>query len=429
MIHKIIYKLGIWKRNPSIPRIYKELLESDKWTIEQLEANQFEKLKKLLQFAYDYSDYYHKVFDEVGFTPSSMTSINDIKSLPIIDKKTLIEENERIHTNYKFKHSNRLSETSGTTGASLRFLRNEEWDSSARAALFRGYSWYGVKPWEKNGFFWGYNIDPKKRFIVRIQDWLQNRFRIFSYNQDEIRTFAKKLSKNTKFIGGYSSMIYETAKVVNKLGISGDINLKLIRGTSEKIYETYQEEVQKAFGQRIRSQYGSAESGCIAMECPCGKMHVVMENVYVEELDGEIVVTNLYSYSFPIIRYKLGDAIKLAPSSYKCECGRAHPVIEDVLGRVGKSIIGKKQSFPSLTLYYVFKNIGLNKDVMLNYQCVQEKEGEAVLNIEQNMPEYLPLVETEIKKYFGDDVDFVINWGQKLHKMDGKMKDFISKIA
>lgn len=67
-------------------------------------------------------------------------------------------------------------------------------------------------------------------------------------------------------------------------------------------------------------------------------MHINMENVILEEVNGEAVVTNLLSRSFPIIRYKLGDYIKLAPESFKCKCGRAHPVLLDVLGRVGKRL-------------------------------------------------------------------------------------------
>lgn len=64
--------------------------------------------------------------------------------------------------------------------------------------------------------------------------------------------------------------------------------------------------MEKAFGAKIISEYGAAESGLIAYECPeCGNMHINMENVIVEESEGEIVVTNLLSRSFPIIRYKL----------------------------------------------------------------------------------------------------------------------------
>lgn len=427
MIHRLIYELGVSLRNPFLKSHYKFLLESDKWSLEQLQEYQFSKLKELLQFAYQYSSFYKEEFDRVGFNPKSFNSMEDYKRIPIISKQDLLAHKDGVLSNYQFK-KRIMSETSGTSGATLKFYRNIEWDSAARAALWRGYHWYGVRPWDKNGYFWGYNNDPKKVRITKILDWLQNRFRVFSYNETDIRQFAEKLKNNTTYIGGYSSMIYETAKIVNKLGIGDDIHLKLIRGTSEKIYESYQKEVQKAFGRGITSQYGSAESGCIAFECPSGNMHIAMENVVVEDVDGEIVVTNLYSHAFPIIRYKLGDSVKLADEGFKCKCGRAHPVITDILGRVGKKIIGKQSSYPSLTLYYLFKNLGLTKNITLNYQAIQNEKGKITLKIEQNEPQYQPDLEIEIEKYFHGDVNFDIQWGQTLHSHQGKLKDFITTI-
>src|SRR5690606_15211564 len=124
----------------------------------------------------------------------------------------------------------------------------------------------------------------------------------FSYEDKSIIEFTKKL-QSAKYLHGYSSMIYEVAKAVNLLGLKNKYKLKLIKGTSEKIYDSYQEEVKKAFGRKIISEYGAGESGLIAFECPeGGKMHINMQNVILEEVDGQSVVTNLLSFSFPIIR-------------------------------------------------------------------------------------------------------------------------------
>ena len=79
MLQKIIYKLGVKWRNPSLLRQFESLKKSDKWSIEKLQAYQFERLKTLLQFAYDHSPFYKKEFDEVGFHPSQMTSPDDMK--------------------------------------------------------------------------------------------------------------------------------------------------------------------------------------------------------------------------------------------------------------------------------------------------------------------------------------------------------------
>ena len=378
MLQKIIYKLGVKWRNPSLLRQFESLKKSDKWSIEKLQAYQFERLKTLLQFAYDHSPFYKKEFDEVGFHPSQMTSPDDMKVLPVIDKSVLIRNNGDIQSTYKFDKL-QFSETSGSSGKPLLFYRDEEWDSGHRAAVMRGQSWYGIMPWDRNGYLWGYNIDRKKTLKTKILDRLCNRFRMFSYAPDDMERFCRKLRKSA-FLSGYASMIYETARYINTHPHDKTkYHLKLIKGTSEKIYPNYHEETQKAFGLKITSEYGAAEAGIIAFECPEGKnMHICMENVYVEVIDGEIVVTNLLSRSFPIIRYKLGDAVVLASPDYKCPCGRNHPVVLDVCGRIGKNILGKTSKYPSLTFYYVFKNIAIQDGITLNYQARQDEKGKII---------------------------------------------------
>ena len=83
---------------------------------------------------------------------------------------------------------------------------------SMRAAVQRGYSWYNVKPWERNAYFWGFNFSRVQQIKTRFLDALQNRFRIFSLKSSDLKRFVRKL-ENTKYIHGYSSMIYEVARV------------------------------------------------------------------------------------------------------------------------------------------------------------------------------------------------------------------------
>ncbi|WP_462354511.1 phenylacetate--CoA ligase family protein [Alistipes timonensis] len=427
MFYKLIYLAGIKRRNPSLLPYFEFLKETDRWSIDKLRVYQFEKCREFLIFARNNSPFYQEHFAKAGFVPERMQSVDDLKQIPPIDKIILLEYGDRIRTNYSFRRL-LFSETSGTSGQVLRFYRNEEWDSHNRAAMFRGYGWYGVNPWLKNGYFWGYDTAKRQYWKTAFLDALQNRFRLFSYDAAHIRQFVEKL-KGAEFLTGYSSMIYEVAKIINRLNIGAEFNLKMIKGTSEKICESYQTEVQKAFGRKIISEYGSAESGLIAFECPeGGHMHINMENVVVEEENGEIIVTNLLSRSFPIIRYRLGDFVKLASSDFKCSCGRAHPVVLDVLGRVGKNVIGKKSIYPSLTFYYVFKNLVKNGGISLNYQAEQHEKVKVLLRIEQDEAGRLPALEMELAKYFRHDIEFEIRWGEVLHSMDGKLKDFVTTL-
>ena len=96
------------------------------------------------------------------------------------------------------------------------------------------------------------------------------------------------------------------------------------------------------FGSRVINVLSSAESGIIAIECPAsGLLHIQSEAVMVEIIRdtgepcqvgevGELVVTPLYNYATPLIRYRSGDFVEKGPA---CRCGRSLPTIARVVGR------------------------------------------------------------------------------------------------
>lgn len=427
MIHKSIYLIGQKLRNPSIKRQLKFLKGAENWSLEQLENYQFKKLKEIVDFAFNNSEYYNRKMLEIGISPSNIKSLKDIEKLPVLSKRDLLIYNSEIQSSFKFKKTFKAV-TSGSSGNSLMFYRDEYADSFNRAASIRGYSWYGVKPWERNAYFWGYNFNRLKRLVTFFLDLIQNRFRTFDYSNDSLSKFVKK-AKKAKYIHGYSSMIYEVAKLINQRNLPQLENIKMVKGTSEKIFESYQQEITKAFGIKMISEYGATESGVIAFECPNGNMHLNMESVYVEDVNNEILVTNLQMKSFPIIRYRLGDYIKLAPREKKCDCGLNHLILEEVTGRIGAKIYGKKNIYPSLYFYYIFKNLDSNCNLKLNYQVIQKIKGELVFNISNKLnKENFQQLEKEIKKYFNFDIDFVINDFVEIKSKEEKLKSFISKL-
>jgi len=397
-----IYEMGVKVRNPSLYRLYEELKSSEWLSSRKLYDIQGENAKRLLCHAYNSSPFYKTLFEKYGFNPDSYSEVKDLSRLPELDKRCLIEHNDAIHAQ-NINEPVKLAETSGTSGESLSFKRGESWDSLNRAAMMRAYDWYDVKPWQKNGYLWGYNISKSQRYKIKLLDALQNRFRLFDYSARGIETFAKKLS-NSVFLTGYSSMVYEVAKLINELDIEIP-PLKLVKGTSEMIIDVHHQESMKAFGRRVTSEYGAAEAGLIAFECPEGGLHINIENVILENnSEGEVLVTNLWSYSFPIIRYNLGDIITL--SDRRCSCGREHPLIEEIQGRKGVPVYGFRQKYPSLTFYYVFKNIALKYNVLINYKVKQKEVGRVCIYIEGESSDFVSRrVREQIDDYFGLDLE------------------------
>jgi phenylacetate-CoA ligase len=98
----------------------------------------------------------------------------------------------------------------------------------------------------------------------------------------------------------------------------------------------------EVFGSRIIDVISSAEGGNIAIQCPASALyHIQSELVLAEIIDadgrscdvgdiGELVVTPLYNYASPLLRYRSGDYVERGP---KCPCGRSLPTIARFVGR------------------------------------------------------------------------------------------------
>lgn len=426
--HKWLFFKGASKRNPSIIKHFEELKKTENQSISSLMSMNEERLKVICEFAFEHSPFYKNRFKEAGFNPDSNWSLEAFRKIPITTKKELIEFNDEIHTPASFFEKRFFVETSGTSGEILTFFRDESWDSFNRASIWRGYSWFEANPWDRKLYFWGYNTSPLKRLKLQFMDFLVNRFRLFDYDPEKLKKLLPKL-KNVSIIEGYSSMIYELANLIeDKKPVFS--SLKLVKGTSEKVFPHYQDVAKRVYGMPIANEYGATESGIIAFECPRGSMHINMEGVFVEQdpEDGGILVTNLQSFSFPSIRYKLGDQIELAPDGFQCACGMHHPVILEVTGRIGKKIFGSIQIYPSLTLYYIFKNLYFNDQRKIDFQAHQYEKGKLQIWIKEPVTFELEiLISTEAGKYFSD-IQLQIIENHDFRQQAGKLRDFVSHL-
>ncbi|AXR07333.1 phenylacetate--CoA ligase family protein [Salinimonas sediminis] len=402
-ISEILFKIAARKRNPSLFSKYEELKAQEKLSREELLKYQEEQLKLFLQFCYEKSDFYKNYFDKHDFSPYDSNFIESYNKLPELYKSDLLANNEAIHT--RIGVNTKPAVTSGTSGQALKFDRSESWDSINRASVMRGYSWHDVNVWERNGYFWGYNLQSSDAKKIWLLDFLQNRKRLFRFNKKDIQDFSHTIKK-ASYVGGYSSMIYQVAKTSNELGINFK-NIKMVKGTSETILPYYQDEVKKAFGRKMISEYGATETGLIAFECEEGSLHVNMENIYLEvNENSDVVVTNFASDTFPIVKYNIGDMATL--SFDICKCGKEHVLISELIGRKGKNIVGKSEEYPGFTFYYIFKNILVKYNTKLNYKAVQNVKGtvEMFIELPEEDEKVREMIEEQRSSYFKDDVIF-----------------------
>src|SRR6185503_5752966 len=83
----------------------------------------------------------------------------------------------------------------------------------------------------------------------------------------------------------------------------------------------------------IINYYATTELGPIAWEClrEPGRFHILHPDVFVESLEGELVVTRLRDSVLPLLRYRTGDRGQVVDEA--CACGLRGPSILGFLGR------------------------------------------------------------------------------------------------
>ena len=117
-------------------------------------------------------------------------------------------------------------------------------------------------------------------------------------------------------------------------------------------------------------EYGQAEFTVYAAQCGKGSYHLSNELHLVEITKnrediawqgdvGEVVGTSLVQYAMPFIRYKTGD-LAVLDEEYQCPCGRALPVLRQIVGRANDIIVtpGGAITFPhSLFEFHLLKGV------------------------------------------------------------------------
>jgi phenylacetate-CoA ligase len=435
VLAQLIYRAGCRVRGSPVLHYLELLKESQWWSEEELRAVQLEKLRSLLAHARERSSFYRSYFDEHGFD-CRIGSLDDFKALPSLGKMDVAPHRGEIQNGGL---GGRLiySKSAGTTSIPLSFYRTADWDAQHRAAIMRGYSWYGVKPWARHGRLWAVPAKTSDRLKTRAGDFLLNRFRqrSFDLKVSTLEDFYRRLA-GVEYIAGYSHQLYEFARYVNEKHREEPLRgLKLVKGTSEKIYPHYQDEARRAFGRAITSEYGASEIGIIAFECPEGSLHVNMEHVLVEVENGEIVVTNLLSHSFPFIRYRLGDRVKLREDS-SCGCGRKGLVIDEILGRVGFKIYGAGDAvFPSVAIDLIMKALGSFGNLVAQCQAVQREVGRLDFyvvpgelfdstgrsRIERFFDDCIP-------RYYGNAIEHRVEFVPSIPRRGMKFLEFVSEL-
>jgi len=357
-------------------------------SVEKLASIQEEKFKKLIDHAKKNVPYYKDKLDAIY-------KVSDISNIPILTKDIIKEFNETIKATNLEKSRFMANSTSGSTGESTHFYSDKEY-SYKKGANLRGDSWAGLNYGEKSLHFWGAerDIDKSKSFYKKIKHkYITKQLILSTYHMSEndLKEYINIYNEyKPKVIISYPTPLHHLAQYIEENKIKIWIPKGIIT-SAETLFPFQREKIEKVFKTKIFNRYGCREVGNIAAECEeHNGLHIYVDRFVVEVVNakgeeckagelGELLITDLDNYVFPLIRYKIGDLGVL--SDRICDCGRNLPLLEKVEGRVFDLIVGVNGNTVAGTFWTLLRNKikGFKK-----FQILQEETNKLKVIIENN---------------------------------------------
>ena len=329
------------------------------WNIQQecmsrgrLEEIQLERLKSTVNRVYNKVPHYRTKFENIGITPETIKSLDDLKNLPFTTK-------EDLRINYPFglfavpqKEVVRVHASSGTTGRPVVVGYTADdlntWtDLTARMVTLAGVTSEDVAQIAFNyGLFTGgfglhYGLERAGALVVPV-----------SGGNTERQLMLMQDFGTTVLISTPSYALY-IAEVAEKMGIDiSSLKLKIGLFGGEPWTEEMRKEIESKFNIMAMDNYGLSEvmGPGVAGECSCKCGHHIAEDHFiVETIDpetgevlepgqkGELVFTSLTKEAFPVIRFRTKDISRI--NQEPCECGRTTARMQKIVGRTGDMLI------------------------------------------------------------------------------------------
>ena len=365
----------------------RELEKSQWFTRAEIEQNQEQKLRALIQHAYENVPYYHRIFRERGIQPEDIRTKGDLEKIPLLTKDIIRNHfNELVAVNIPKSHRIVLH-SSGSTGEPMKYYIDKATYSAGWAQTFRCWGWAGYslgEPYVK------ISLNQRKTIYKKFQDRLMNTRYIYAsgITEENISQIISEIQQfNPKIIRGYASYMYLLAKNMEKNGIT--YSGSALATTGDILYPKYRKSLVQQFNCKVFDGYGG-EGTTAAFECESHEgLHICEEDVLVEFLSnnekaapGElanIVFTNLNNYAMPFIRYDIRDLGIYTDEV--CSCGRELALMKSIEGRDADIVITPKGDYLVLQFFKILFEYFEGVD---QFQVVQESLNELRVKIIRN---------------------------------------------
>lgn len=403
------------------------------WPYEELQQHQFDRVKRQIELAYAEVPYYRRRFRELQIEPGEIKSWDDFSRIPLLTKEQLRADPKLIlveNPTDKLK----LTITGGSTGQPMRYYYDQTTLGRTQAIITRSRRWWGIEPGDRTVLLWGHYRSFDRSLGGRVANYLKywrdmfhNRRWISAYNMSaaDMKRYHKIMREfRPKVIIGYTSALTGLATFFRDQSLPADqVGLNGIISTSELLFDWQKRLMEEVFGCPVIDEYGLVELGIVSYTCPHGNRHLIDDNLYIEIVDsngrvttgtGELVATQLFNHSSPMIRYATGDVGRI--SQKPCPCGRGLRYLEALDGRVLDLLTLPDGGYASP---HLVAQILESFPVVRNMQIVQTSVDELLVMYEATEPltnERQKFLIAQIQERFGPSIQIRLNQTDHIDK-------------
>ena len=299
-----------------------------------IEELQLTKLQHTLAEIYRKNRFYTKKFDEAGIKPDSIQSLDDISRLPFTEKSELVADQDNGHfaanLTYPLSRYTRFHQTSGTKGEPLRVLDTpESWDWWGRCWK-QVFSSSGVSADDR--IFCAFSFGPFIGFWAAVEGARQlGALLVPGGGRSSLERL--KLMRET----GCTVLCCTPSYALHLLKVAGEhdfdigelkIHTTIHAGEPGANIPAIKRRIETGWSAKCRDHSGASEVGAYGFEaCTHPNGLLVNETEFIAEVlnaegkrvehgeAGELALTNLGRWGFPVIRYRTGDMVRYAEPS------------------------------------------------------------------------------------------------------------------
>ena len=328
-----------------------ESLDRDK-----LEEYQLAKFRNMLGSILETNLFYRKKLETVGLRNSAdIQTLSDYGQIPFTTKDQLSADQSAFPpygTNLTFVPSEyiRVHQTSGTTGAPLRWLDDAEswtwwgrcWTSVYHAA--------GVT--SNDRIFFAFSFGPFIGFWSAHEGASQvGALSIPGGGMSSLQRVQAICSNKITVLVCTPTYALHLGEVAQSEGINivdSDVRVTIHAGEPGASLPSTKKQIETIWGAQCYDHTGATEVGAWGFECESQTGVHLNEGEFICEVidpetgdpaeEGELVITNLGRIGMPIIRYRSGDQVRLKTGV--CPCGRQfHRLDSGIIGRIDDILI------------------------------------------------------------------------------------------